>query len=103
MFAEFQLQIHEELEQGRALSGARMTELYCNLLKKFHGDAEGVMKINPAYCTEWAYIPHFYTASMSGSTRPRWRARRNSPTRSSTKARPRETASPPYSWPVPRT
>jgi len=60
MFAEFQLQIHEELEQGRALSGARMTELYCNLLKKFHGDAEGVMKINPVYCVEWAYIPHFY-------------------------------------------
>ena len=60
MFAEFQLQIHDELEQGRALSGARMTELYCNLLKKFHGDAEGVMKINPAYCIEWAFIPHFY-------------------------------------------
>jgi oligoendopeptidase F len=60
MFAEFQLQIHDELEQGRALSGARMTELYCNLLKKFHGDAEGVMKIDPAYCIEWAFIPHFY-------------------------------------------
>jgi oligoendopeptidase F len=60
MFAEFQLKIHEELEQGRALSGARMTELYCGLLKKFHGDAEGVMKIDPAYCIEWAFIPHFY-------------------------------------------
>jgi oligoendopeptidase F len=60
MFAEFQLKIHEELEQGRALSGARMTELYCDLLKKFHGDAEGVMKIDPAYCIEWAFIPHFY-------------------------------------------
>ena len=60
MFAEFQLKIHEELEQGGALSGARMTELYCDLLKKFHGDAEGVMKIDPAYCIEWAFIPHFY-------------------------------------------
>jgi oligoendopeptidase F len=60
MFADFQLQIHDELEQGRALSGARMTELYCNLLKKFHGDGEGVMKIDPAYCIEWAFIPHFY-------------------------------------------
>ncbi|MBV9331364.1 MAG: oligoendopeptidase F family protein, partial [Alphaproteobacteria bacterium] len=60
MFAEFQLKIHEELEQGRALSGARMTELYCDLLKKFHGDAQGVMKIDPAYCIEWAFIPHFY-------------------------------------------
>ncbi len=60
MFAEFQLAIHEELEQGKALSGARMTELYCNLLKKYHGDAEGVMKIDPAYCIEWAFVPHFY-------------------------------------------
>lgn len=60
MFAEFQLAIHDELEHGKALSGARMTELYCNLLKKYHGDADGVMKIDPAYCIEWAFIPHFY-------------------------------------------
>jgi oligoendopeptidase F len=60
MFAEFQLKIHEELEKGSALSGARMTELYCALLKKYHGDAQGVMKIDPTYCVEWAYIPHFY-------------------------------------------
>jgi oligoendopeptidase F len=60
MFGEFELKIHEEYEAGRALSGARMTELYCDLLKRYHGDAEGVMKIDPAYCLEWAYIPHFY-------------------------------------------
>jgi oligoendopeptidase F len=60
MFASFQLAIHEELEQGRPLSGKRMTELYCGLLKKYYGDAEGVTKIDPAYCIEWAFIPHFY-------------------------------------------
>jgi len=60
MFAEFQLQLHEEVEAGRALSGKRMSEIYCGLLKKYHGDAEGVMKIDPAYCTEWEFIPHFY-------------------------------------------
>lgn len=60
MFAEFELKIHEEAEAGKPLSGARMTELYCDLLKKYHGDAEGVMKIDPTYCIEWAYIPHFY-------------------------------------------
>ena len=60
MFGEFQLAIHEENEQGRALSGKRMTELYCNLLKRYHGDAQGVMKIDPEYCIEWAFIPHFY-------------------------------------------
>ncbi len=60
MFAEFQLALHEEVEQGHALSGARMSEIYCGLLKKYHGEAEGVMKIDPAYCTEWEFIPHFY-------------------------------------------
>jgi oligoendopeptidase F len=60
MFAEFELAIHEELEKGKALSGERMTELYCGILKKYYGDAEGVMKIDPAYCIEWAFVPHFY-------------------------------------------
>ena len=60
MFGEFQLAIHEEVEKGHALSGKRMTDIYCGLLKRYHGDAEGVMKIDPAYCVEWAFIPHFY-------------------------------------------
>ncbi len=60
MFAEFQLALHEELEAGHALSGKRMTEIYCGLLKKYHGEAQGVMTIDPAYCTEWEFIPHFY-------------------------------------------
>ena len=60
MFAEFELAIHEEIEQGRPLSGARMTEIYCGLLKKYHGEAQGVMKIDPAYCIEWAFVPHFF-------------------------------------------
>jgi oligoendopeptidase F len=60
MFAEFQLQIHQELEQGAPLSGERLTDTYCKLLRRYYGEAEGVMKIDPLYCTEWEYIPHFY-------------------------------------------
>ena len=60
MFAEFELAIHEELEQGRPLSGERMSEMYCGLLRKYYGEADGVMKIDPQYCIEWAVVPHFY-------------------------------------------
>ncbi len=60
MFAEFELMIHEELEQGRPLSGERMSELYCGVLRKYYGEAEGVMKIDAPYCMEWAFVPHFY-------------------------------------------
>jgi oligoendopeptidase F len=60
MFAEFELSTHDALERGEALSGKKMTEMYCQLLKKYHGSDQGVLQIKPAYCSEWAYIPHFY-------------------------------------------
>jgi oligoendopeptidase F len=60
MFAEFQLAIHELREQGQALSGGTLTERYCSLLKRYHGEAQGVTKVDPQYCIEWAYVGHFY-------------------------------------------
>jgi len=60
MFADFELAIHEEIERGRPLSGARLSDMYCQLVKRYYGEAQGVMQIDPAYCIEWAYIPHFY-------------------------------------------
>ncbi|MDE2135140.1 MAG: oligoendopeptidase F [Alphaproteobacteria bacterium] len=60
MFGEFQLAIHEEVEKGRALSGKRLSDIYCGLLKHYYGADAGVTKIDPAYCVEWAFIPHFY-------------------------------------------
>ena len=60
MFAEFQLQMHDMRERGEALSGASLTERYCTLLKHYYGEALGVMTIDPLYCNEWAFIPHFY-------------------------------------------
>jgi len=76
MFAEFELKIHEMQEAGEALSGAKMTALYLDLLKKYHGHDKGVMNIDEAYAIEWAYIPHFYrnfyvyqyATSISGGT-----------------------------------
>ena len=60
MFAEFELAIHEVVEKGGALSGERLTKIYGELLKRYHGDAQGVLKIDELYTREWAYIPHFY-------------------------------------------
>jgi oligoendopeptidase F len=75
MFAEFELAIHETIERGMPLSGARMTDIYCGLLKKYHGEAEGIMHVDPTYCIEWAFVPHFfynfyvyqYATSMAGA------------------------------------
>jgi oligoendopeptidase F len=60
MFAEFQLAMHKEVEAGKPLSGRRLSELYCDIAKRYYGQAQGVMNIDPAYCIEWAYISHFY-------------------------------------------
>jgi len=60
MFAEFELAIHEAAEKGEPLTGAVFTEMYDELLKKYHGHDQGVVLIDEPYTMEWAYIPHFY-------------------------------------------
>ena len=60
MFAEFELAIHEEVEKGNPLSGENLSKIYGDLLRRYHGDAQGVLKIDDFVTIEWAYIPHFY-------------------------------------------
>ena len=60
MFSEFELAIHEAVERGEALTGAKMTEMYGEILKRYHGHDAGVMEITDREAIEWAYIPHFY-------------------------------------------
>lgn len=60
MFAEFELAIHEAVERGEALTGERLSAMYLELLRRYHGHEQGVVRIDDAYAVEWAYIPHFY-------------------------------------------
>ena len=60
MFAEFEMKAHEAGEHGQALTGEAFTKIYLDLLKRYYGDAQGVVKIDDLYGIEWAYIPHFY-------------------------------------------
>jgi oligoendopeptidase F len=60
MFAEFELAIHERVEKDEALTGEKLSKMYLELLRRYHGDDKGVVKIDDAYGMEWAYIPHFY-------------------------------------------
>jgi len=60
LFAEFEMRIHEQGEQGEPLTGEKLSEMYLGLLKDYYGDAQGVCKVNDLYGIEWAYIPHFY-------------------------------------------
>jgi oligoendopeptidase F len=62
MFAEFELAIHERVEKGESLSGEQLSKIYGDLLRRYHGDSAGVLKIDDLVTIEWAYIPHFYRA-----------------------------------------
>jgi len=60
MFAEFELALYEAAERGEALSGDRITEIYGDILKRYHGHDEGVVIIDDLYTNEWMFVPHFY-------------------------------------------
>ena len=57
MFAEFQLAINDLANKGEALSGEKMSAMYIDLLKRYHGPK---VMIEPVYSAEWMYIQHFY-------------------------------------------
>ena len=59
-FAEFELKIHQMVEKGQSLTGDRLNKVYGDILNTYYGVDKGVMKIDPLYDVEWAYIPHFY-------------------------------------------
>jgi oligoendopeptidase F len=57
MLAEFQLAINDMATKGEGLSGDKMSALYTDILKRYHGPK---VLIEPAYGVEWAYIQHFF-------------------------------------------
>jgi oligoendopeptidase F len=61
LFAEFELKTHDAVEKDQPLTGEDLSKIYLDLLRRYHGDAQGVMKIEDLYGSEWEYIPHFYT------------------------------------------
>lgn len=60
MFAEFELSLYEAAERGEALSGEKISEMYGEILRRYHGHEEGVVVIDDLYENEWMFVPHFY-------------------------------------------
>lgn len=57
MFAEFERDIHEEVEKGGSLTADRLSEMYRELNKKYYGEN---IVVDTEIDIEWARIPHFY-------------------------------------------
>ena len=58
MFAEFEKEVHSQVEKGESLTSENLSSIYYELVKKYFGDAV-IADEDIKY--EWARIPHFYT------------------------------------------
>jgi oligoendopeptidase F len=57
LFADFELQAHKLVEQGKPVTAEVLNGIYLKLLKDYYGDA---VTSDDAYKYTWARIPHFY-------------------------------------------
>ena len=57
MFADFELQAHRLVEEGKPVTADVLGEVYFNLLQAYNGDA---IEYDERSRITWARIPHFY-------------------------------------------
>jgi oligoendopeptidase F len=57
LFADYELQAHRLVEEGQPVTADRLSEIYFDLFKAYHGDA---IDYDDESRMTWARIPHFY-------------------------------------------
>ncbi len=57
MFADFELQVHELVENGKPVTSEAINRIYRELVTTYYGPS---FKMDKDDEVEWAYIPHFY-------------------------------------------
>ena len=57
LFAEFELALHQFIEDGTPITASLLDETYASLVRKYYGPG---FTMDPDDGMEWAFIPHFY-------------------------------------------
>ncbi len=60
MFAEFEFAVHSAVERNESLTGDDLSRRYLDLLRRYHGSDQDVVRIDEVYGAEWAFVPHFH-------------------------------------------
>jgi len=60
MMAAFELRVHDAADHGEPLTGEHFAQIYCDLLRRFDGAAEGVMKVDDRSCASWSNVQVYY-------------------------------------------
>jgi oligoendopeptidase F len=57
LFADYELQAHRLVEQGKPVTSDALSEIYAGLVKAYYGDALDFEELS---AVTWARIPHFF-------------------------------------------
>ena len=79
MFAEFERDVHARVDKGEPLTGAQLTQIYGEILRRYHGDAGGREDRRPLHDRVGVHPALLQRRSTSSSTRPRSPRARSSP------------------------
>jgi oligoendopeptidase F len=60
LFADFELAMHERVEQGQSLTPDWLNAKYLELTRLYYGHEQGVVRVDDYIQSEWSGIPHFY-------------------------------------------
>jgi len=60
LFADFELAMHEQAEQGISLAPDWLDRKYLELTRLYYGHDQGVVRVDDWIQAEWSAIPHFY-------------------------------------------
>jgi oligoendopeptidase F len=60
LFAEFELAMHERVEQGQSLTPDWLNAKYLELTRLYYGHEQGVVAVDDYIQSEWSGIPHFF-------------------------------------------
>jgi oligoendopeptidase F len=60
LFAEYELDMHRLVEEGKTLTPDWLTERYLALTREYYGHDKGVMHVDDFIGNEWSLIAHFY-------------------------------------------
>lgn len=59
-FAEFELAMHRQVEEGKTLTADWLNKKYLELARYYYGHEKGVIEVGDYIQNEWAGIPHFF-------------------------------------------
>lgn len=60
LFAEFELAMHQKVEQGQTLTADWLNKKYLELTRLYYGHDKGVTLVDDYIEIEWSKIPHFF-------------------------------------------